>query len=521
MIFKADGGPEPGYAFDSSHKGGHAVLKVVLFDDEYIVVKGLEAMIDWEGYGLELAGTASDGIAALELFRRLRPSIIFTDIRMPGLDGLQLIETILQEAPDTMCVVFSGFNEFEYVKKAIQLGVADYLEKPVTVESIQKSIRKILDHIGKRQEADAMKVKWEVSRKTLLEKATLDLLMYGRDAVDKWKEISEVDRIGGVTVFASAAPVAFPLLEEQLQVQVRSGEEWWTAIFHLAAPDYPFWEVLLPTVEDQEVSVGSGRTYLKLEEAAESCREAVRALRSARFLGEKGVLRYEHLGDLMTSSEELSEREESIILSLQSGNKSALLLHVDAFLAWLRSERLEPEVAEHEMLKLIYFAMEEAKKAGGAELAVEWKRPHAVFREMEAKGQAAEWFRDTLLKLAERSLESREKSRHASVNRALAYILEHYGRDLSLSEVAEHVSMNPTYFSVLFKEETGESYIKYLTRYRMERAKTLLKQGKKVNEVSEQVGYLTYRHFSELFKKHTGLTPGQFRDPHNSGKEAD
>lgn len=498
------------------------MLKVVLFDDEYIVVKGLEVMIDWEGYGLELAGTASDGIAALELFRKLRPSIIFTDIRMPGLDGLQLIETILQEAPDTMCVVFSGFNEFEYVKKAIQLGVADYLEKPVTVENIQKSIRKILDHIDKRQEADAMKVKWEISRKALLEKATLDLLMYGRDAVDKWKEISGVDQIGGVTVFASAAPVSFPHLEELLLVQVRSGEEWWTAVFHPAGQDYPFWEVLLPTVEEQEVSVGSGRTYLRLEEAAESRREAIRALRSARFLGEKEVVRYEHLGYLMTSSEELSEKEEPIILSLQSGNKSSLLLHVDAFLTWLRSERLEPEVAEHEMLKLIYFALGEAKKDGGAEQELEWKRPHAVLREMEANGQTAEWFRDTLLKLAERSLESREKYKHASVDQAMAYILEHYGRDLSLSEVAEHVGMNPTYFSVLFKEKTGgESYIKYLTRYRMERAKTLLKQGKKVNEVSKQVGYLTYRHFSELFKKHTGLTPGQFRDSHNSGKEAD
>lgn len=113
------------------------MYKVAIFDDEYIVLQGLRHLIDWNGFGLELAGTASDGLSALEIVRKQTPDIVFTDIRMPGMDGLKLIEEIMAEAPDTYCIVFSGFNEFEYVKRALKLGVIDYLEKPVTVESIQ------------------------------------------------------------------------------------------------------------------------------------------------------------------------------------------------------------------------------------------------------------------------------------------------------------------------------------------------------------------------------------------------
>lgn len=263
------------------------MLKAVLFDDEYIVIEALRTLVDWTGLGVELAGTACDGVAALALFKQTKPDIVLTDIRMPGMDGLQLIERIMNESPDTCCIVFSGFNEFEYVKQALQLGVVDYLEKPITDAGIERSLRKAAGKIIERRETTELRRKWEESRLELLEKARLDNQML----------------TGGHAPPSSA------------------------------------------------------------------------------------------------------------------------------------------------------------------------------------------------------------------VERARAYIVRHVNRDLSLQEVADHVGMNAAYLSVLFKEETGETYIKFLTRYRMELAKMLLRKGMKVQEVSERVGYHTYRHFSEVFKKCTGLTPGQFRDP--------
>ncbi|CAM3637481.1 response regulator transcription factor [Marinicrinis lubricantis] len=264
--------------------------KAVVFDDEYIVIQGLQMMIDWSSYGIELAGTATDGNSALELFRTVRPDIVFTDIRMPGMDGLQLIEEIAQEAPDTYCVVFSGFNEFEYVKRAIKLGVVDYLEKPISIESVETALGKITAHVQEQREREALKQQLEEAEKKM------------------------------------------------------------------------------------------------------------QALSAVRLLESEG-----------------------------DRNKS-------------------------------------------------------------------------------------DDSKLAPIDKIKTYIEQHFTRDLSLNELADYVGLNPAYVSVLFKETMGESYIKFLTRCRMEYAKRLLQQGAKVNEVSEKVGYHTYRHFSEVFKRYTGKTPGQYKE---------
>jgi len=105
----------------------------------------------------------------------------------------------------------------------------------------------------------------------------------------------------------------------------------------------------------------------------------------------------------------------------------------------------------------------------------------------------------------------RQRSKHSAVEKAIRYISDHFGRDLTQQEVADHVEMNATYFSLLFKEQMGISYIKYLTKVRMEKAKELLNEGLPIHEITEKVGYYHARHFSEVFKKQTGMTPGQYR----------
>ena len=137
---------------------------------------------------------------------------------------------------------------------------------------------------------------------------------------------------------------------------------------------------------------------------------------------------------------------------------------------------------------------------------------------MHTRGEMFRWLRQQLdAQLAWKKASSR-LPRHAAVNRALAYLEERYGQDVSLQDLAEHVGMNPTYLSLLFKEEMGATYIKHLTHIRMERAKEMLRDGFRVNEVSEKVGYLNYRHFTETFKKHVGVTPGQYREGYQVGK---
>lgn len=364
------------------------MLKAVVFDDEYIVIEGLRMMIDWSSYGIELAGTATDGLSALECFRGVWPDIVFTDIRMPGMTGLQLIEKITEEKPDTYCVVFSGFNEFEYVRNAIRLGVIDYLEKPISIQSIENALHKIQQHNLAKLEQQTLKKQLQETQSEMLGNITLELLFGSMEALPRWQKLlgADADRIVSMTVVKYTEGLEWPKLMDSRMILTRKGDEHLALVLHFKAPEPELWDSIQSSASSNPIGVGG--TYQSIEQASKSYHEAQKAY--------------------------------------------ALISH--------------------------------------------------------------------------------DPNKHEAVERAKRYIEQHFMRDLSLNDVSEHVGMNPTYLSVLFKDVMGESYIKFLTRYRMEHAKELLRKGAKVNDVSEMVGYRTYRHFAEVFKKYTGQTPGQYKE---------
>lgn len=493
------------------------MLKAVVFDDEYIVLQGLRTMIDWQQYGIELAGTAGDGKSALDMFRELTPDIVMTDIRMPGMDGLQLVEAILQESPETLCIVFSGFNEFEYVRRAINLGVLDYLEKPITIAKIDEVLKKTIERIGEQQELTNLKSKWEASRNELLEKATLDLLLVGGEAEPKWRESFGLDaeRVVGVTVFA------FLELNQALRdqpsyriVHVWNGLERLSVVFHFDLSPDIIAEQLNAQMKQMSCTAGSGRTYPSVSDAPKSYKEALRALRYGRFLEEKGWVRFEDAGQNDMFQGGSTEREEAVIFHMRKGDKDGLMKQLEAFRQWMEEEKLSPELAEQEILKLAFLSAGVAKESGidlrqaGSISAVS----HQELSAMHSRSEMFQWLSNQMMAALHLTTETRHGSKHSAVEKALRYMNEHYSRDLSLQEVAEQVSLNATYFSLLFKEEVGISYIKHLTKIRLEHAKALLSEGARVNEVSEKVGYHNYRHFTEMFKKIYGITPGQYRE---------
>ncbi|MFX3635051.1 MAG: response regulator [Candidatus Pristimantibacillus sp.] len=363
------------------------MLKAVVFDDEYIVIEGLRTMIDWSNYGIELVGTASDGLSALACFRKIQPDIVFTDIRMPAMTGLQLIEIITEEKPDTYCVVFSGFNEFEYVKSAIRLGVIDYLEKPISIQSIEQALHKINQHAQAKQEQQLLKKQLQDSQQEMLKKLSLELLQGSMDGLSHWQQLfgTDKERLSSVTVIKYSGNFELPSQSDYYIIYTRNGDEYLAIVIHFVQPSPEF----LDLVESQSkvIPMGIGGTYHSMERISQSYQEAKKAFVSV----------------------------------------------------------------------------------------------------------------------------TNDPNKHESIERAKAYIEQNFMRDLSLNEVSDFVNMNATYLSVLFKEVMGESYIKFLTRYRMELAKKLLREGTKVNDVNEKVGYRTYRHFAEVFKKSTGQTPGQYK----------
>ncbi|MBB6634612.1 response regulator [Cohnella thailandensis] len=495
------------------------MLKAVVFDDEPIVLTGLMKKIDWGRFGIELAGTARDGLSALRLARRIQPHIVLTDIRMPGMNGLELIEKLSAELSNTMFIVFSGYNEFEYVRRAIGLGVVDYLEKPITMTKVEKAIARTLEIIGKEQAFSELKVKWEESREERLEMATLELLLIGEEATARWKETfgEGSSRLSAVTVFAfeCAGP---PLPEHPLyrEIKVRNGNEYLSVVFHA--------EKRSPALEEQlnhwdnRVLYGSGRTYASLGEAKRSYREAIRALRYGKFLEESGRVRIEDVeGKESKGYVDLQQHEEAIIVSLRTGDKEGLEWALNGFRAWTKERRLTPERVEEELLKLVFLCVDIARETGRDMTSLGIVR-HRELHELDALDRMFDWMRGKLEELVAWTTSARREMKHASLERILDYMEERYAQDLSLQELADLAELHPAYLSLLFKERLGVSYRKYLTGIRMEKAKALLREGERVHEVYGKVGYVNQRHFAETFKRAVGMTPGHYRDLHAAGR---
>lgn len=493
------------------------VLKAVLFDDEYIVLHGLQKMIDWSKYGIELVGTANNGYAAIDLVETHSPDIIFTDIRMPGMDGLEVVEKILETAPEIICVVFSGFNEFDYVKKALKLGVSDYLEKPITIPMMEDTIQRILEKLHHQKTVLSLEEKWEDSRIELIEKATMDLLLQGDEALPKWRKSfeEEVVDIVAVTVLAlSEKSPDLPSHPSYFPVYIRNGAEHLLVIFHLENDSTELLKPLLYWPDKFGIAIGSGRTYQNLSDAPKSYKESLQALRYGQFMEQGEWTRFEEIGENPNIPGDLSDLEEAIIFYLRTGDKAGLSQQLDEFIRKIQLQRLNPDVIESEILKLIYLGMEVAKETGEDVSYINEGNflPHVDIRMLNTKEKMFSWLKSQMEMIIDWFLRTRKDKKHDAVEKAATYIEKNFSKDMTLQDVAEYVGMNPTYFSLLFKEEMKLSYIKYLTKLRMERAKELLRDGYKVADVSEKVGYHTYRHFSELFKKHVGVNPGQYRD---------
>ncbi len=348
------------------------MYRLVVIDDEYIVVEGIKAMIARQKLDYEVVGWAYDGIHGLEVVQEQKPDLVITDIRIPGMDGLSLIETAKEVCSDTVFVVISGYTEFEYARRALDLGVRGYIDKPISIGKLKDVLDRVEPEFRSAKDGGVLP----------------------RQAKKEYEELEK-------------------LLDTCITVMSRRD----TGEFHREAQEALF------------------RIMQYYPEIADMKRE------SYKFLCV--------LSDILVEQNPQAKRED--LVSYQEIERKA--------------------------------TKEELKDYGEGVLS-------SISAYMEA---------------------DKTGSSHRIILQLLEYINENYDKDIGLNELADMVRMNPAYLSVLFKEEVGTSYVKYLTNLRMAMAKKLLKEGYKVMEVSTRVGYNNYRYFCDIFKRHEGQTPSEYR----------
>ena len=534
------------------------MLKVFLVEDEVVVREGIKNNICWEREGFEFAGEASDGELAYPLIQKTRPDILITDIKMPFMDGLELSRLVKQEMPDVKIIVLSGYDEFEYAKEGISIGITDYLVKPISGNQLLEAVKKV----GKLVEEEQEQRKFlETFEKERLENTQLARQKFFRSLVSGTKPVSVLLKEGreiGMELAANRYNIllfqifagdgsegydeeenrvtkAIEEMTEQIPgvLMIELGLEGWAFILketrekELLQVQNDFLKKLVETLHSHETVEyfgGLGREAGRLSELGRCFEEANRAF-AYRYLKKRN--------QIIDSSQETEPetKEEDIKLDaldvkqldrrvtesfLKTGLKSQIPHFLDKYFQSLGEKNVQSVLFRQYVTIDLYFAAVGQIQQLGYESGDLVERC-GDFQSMTSIFSTVEQTKDYLKKVLEAALELREtvaRRKYSSLLKdAKAFIRENYdNEDISLNMTAASVNLSPNHFSTIFSQETGKTFIEYLTSVRMEKARELLRgTSMKTAEIAFAVGYKDPHYFSYLFKKTQDCTPREFR----------
>lgn len=496
---------------------------VFLVDDEPLITDTIEALINWEKYNMKICGTANDGWTAREMILEKCPDFVITDIRMPGLNGLELISSVQNSLPDTVFAIISGYNDFSYIRTALRLNVVDYLDKPVTIEKIESMLVEVQGILEKRRIRKENEKIWE-NRNT---QQVLEKYINAPDAFlrEVPKELEIMDRIHVLSLKCNSIfnykeclkilQMEMDLLKIRLAL-VETSEG--CTIVGWAGQPYSMNEVyaiyekkFMPWLSSGLVTaVGMSRYYEYASNIKTAVIEAKCAKDYAVFF-EEGIVRIEAV-EIKNKSFENLVYDTQMAVFLRTGQWDKAEEILKEIFRQMDELHPEPDVIKHICLEIIYMNLSVCAESG-QEYSDNGQPflPHVRIASINNGGELKEWTWRTFYQLIGWMQERRTHTGHKDILKAKRYIDEHFNEPITLQFLAEMCFMNPNYFSAIFRDNVGMTYVKYLNTVRMEHAKQMIRSGLKIKQVSLRCGYQNTRYFSERFKAYTGVTPEQYR----------
>lgn len=541
------------------------MIKVFLVEDEFVVREGIKKNIDWEAYGYEFCGEASDGELAFPLIKKEMPDIVITDIRMPFMDGLELSKLIKKEMPWIEIIVLTGFEEFEYAKEGIKIGVARYLTKPISGDELISELDTLSEKVEQNKKEREIREKYinemkedEVSnRKNFFEK-----LVTGSSPASELIETGEKLEL-------RLSSIWYCIMLVKIQASTHSREEFSERLVKIDSKTNEIIDeknvsifdrdlegkaflIQADSIEDLDLDINNLKESLEvlykeyegiayfggIGEAVDRISDIPRSFETAnqafmrRFFTKESM--FVRSNELDYSNEVKDEEFDVTTFDIKQFDRSKVKeflkvgegqeteYFVDEFLRGNISA-FRSQIFRQYLVMDIYFCVVEfledisINNDESNENILKDFKPDIIRNEEES--------REYIISIINKALELRIKnvSSHNSsvVDSVKKYIDENYAdEELSLNLIASHVNFSPNHLSMVFSQETGSTFIKYLTDFRMNKAKEFLKcTNKRSSEISLLVGYKDPHYFSYLFKKTQGMTPTQFRGNKESSEE--
>lgn len=542
------------------------MLKIFLAEDEVVVRETIKRMIPWEELGFELVGEAADGEMALPLLIRQQPDLLITDIKMPFMDGLTLARLAKKEIPGLKVVILSGYDDFNYAKQAIGIGVEDYLLKPITKNALIER----LSEIRSRYEH-------EKTQKEYYEKFQREMQAYEKNSSRDFFEALVGGSMDMMEVYKRAEKLGLDIVAEAYNVLIftmNCDED-----FSRQRDEYSSWEaeslellenffaghssamlfrsnifsygVLLKgqreTIEEntracvdeirkilsrqdgrREWFLAVGQSVERLSQIQKSYHTASRAF-SQRYLYDENILYYDEM-ETMEHPGGQAETEDNAYLQkvdvnalnpailqkfLSNGLQEETENFVKDYFYAIGQEPMESLVFRNYVILNVRFSVISFIKGLGCDTnEMESADTEEVLAESGKNMESAIAYAKKMISQAIEIRDQNSGNKNRSILKtAVDFIDSHYmDEEISLNTVANVANVSSNHFSALFSQNMGQTFIEYLTSLRMNKAKELLRcTGMRSSEIAGEIGYKDAHYFSYLFKKTQGMTPSDYR----------
>ena len=509
------------------------MLKVLIVDDETPIREWIKFCIQKSPVSYEVIGLASNGQEALELFNEKSPDIIFTDIKMPLLDGMQLLQKVKKSKPSTEIIILTCHSDFEYARQAVKFGAKEYILKTeinekIIFELLERASKSISDNYSRSdEELNSIHLKMEAfmrnfifqkeSRAALTEKElrsyniplndTFIFSMALRFPSGIFKEFTENFEIPKKDNIENIFGFTF---DKDIFVLVGNITGTPSTLLQINKT----YDFALALKKANRCTIGLSNVYNGLKNLSSSIEEAVNQLKVAFYSGEETINRISTIHDKTETTEQLEQKLQIVMEEVRQKGAGCLIEGLTEWFAFAEKNYiLCIESIKNLCIRILEFTLEYTK--GGKDSTGYIQKVKEDIANINLFAKLRQYIVLQVNQLISSS--NREEQNYSySVSKAVRYIREHYAEQLSLTQVASYVSLNTDYFCRRFKEETGSNFSNYLTRIRLEKARELLKTtNKKVYEVAECVGYENLSYFSTIFKKHYCINPFDFRNGHD------
>lgn len=533
------------------------MYKIMIADDEGIAIDALKFIIEKNFGDTCMIESAKTGRSVIELAENFRPDIAFMDIQMPGINGIEAMKEIKKTNKNTIFIVVSAYDKFDYAKEAIGLGVMEYVNKPIDqkeiVSLLQRAMEKIDSDRAKRSNDLMVKEKLETVVPIIESGFIYSVLFqgnymeetqnfknllgidydYGYMMVIEYGDTSEnghlTNAIGASvrlqsnynrireTIKEYFAGIVGPMMGNTVITLIPCEEE-------CAENEYEDRVKIIENARsmirnlketvDAQFRVGIG-SIKRMEHVETSYAEAIKALRYSKG----SVAQIKDLSMELRYEEDYPiQIEQKLFERVQAGDTAGAVAEGGSFFDWMLSNHRGAEMdIKLKALEFVMRAETIGLEAGGNTYRFESRHDYLkTVVDFQNYEELRSWFLTKLREAARSVYENKEKPTASLVEQAKAYIDTHYSKEISLDDVSREVNISPYYFSKLFKEETGGNFIDYVTAIRMEKAKELLSNtDKSMKEICSEVGYSDPNYFSRTFKKNVGVTPTEYKEGSN------